>query len=523
VRGGFGVILLAALLTVCFFGCADGDVIRMDIEGPVENLDPQFATDPDSRMILGNLMEGLLVKGPDGELLPGAAKSWEVSADGLTYTFTLREDAAWEENEPLTARHFVFAFERIFNPKALSPFAEDYAVIEGGEEILAGEATLKRLGVSSPDGHTVIFKLRRPSAVFAELLAETPALPCNEEIYNEAKGRYGLAIEYVYSNGPFILSRWDNTRYLYLTPNPGYGGEYRALPGRVTLYIGREDPVGQFFAGNSDLVYLSGADISRAEEDAELIPLERTVWCVVFNGGRDAFRNALLRQALSLTADREALSQVLPANLTVTGVFAPPGMRAGALDYRDKAGYGYPLEYDPGRGKELYDRALDILELGRMPHTVFHIPESGRHGDYMKIITEGWRRTLGAEVVFEQRTGAELEEILRTGEYRMMLFPFTPAAGSPGVLLGAFGSNSGQNYFGYQNSRFDESLASAAAEETEEGAAERFREAEEQLLFDAGIIPLYFETGGEALAKGLTGVEVPQFGGQIRFWSAQKE
>lgn len=518
-------LLCAALLAGLCSGCSSGKIIRMDIAGPVENLDPQFATDPTARMILANLLEGLVVKGADGELRPGAAERWEVSDDGLTYTFTLRDDAHWEKGEAVTARHFAFAMERLFSPDAPSPFAADYAVIEGGEEILAGEAALKSLGVTAPDDRTVVFRLRRPSAVFLALLAATPAMPCHEETFEASRGRYGLELQYVYANGPFLLDRWDNTRYLYLTPNTHYRDGFTALPSRVTFYVGREDPLSQFEEGKSDLILLSAGDLEQLTEDkVRLMPMDRTVWCIVFNGGKDAFRNALLRQALAMTVDRNAYAAILEdhPNYTSTEVLVPPDMQVGGVFYRKAAGSRSPMAFDPGRGAELYRLALDTLEIGRLPQTVLHLPESGVHPDCMGVLQQNWQQYLDVHIVLEPNTNSQLEARLRSGDYRMMLMPFTPAAENPAVLLGAFRAGSAQNYFGYENTLFDRLVAEAQNEATAEGAVARCKAAEDLLLGDACVIPVYFETSSWALAEGVTGVEISAFGGQILFANADK-
>ena len=208
---------IAALVVVCvactllFAGCArySPAIIRVDISSPVHNLDPQFATDPTARMLIANLFEGLMVQDSDGQLRLGAAAGYSVSPDGLTYTFTLRDDLRWQDGSAVTSRDFVFAFRRIFSPHAPSPFAGEFLAITNAERVMAGEASHITLGVLARDPQTVIFILERPDPGFLASLAHTAAMPCNQSAFEQTMGRYGLAIGYLVSNGPFTLGRWN--------------------------------------------------------------------------------------------------------------------------------------------------------------------------------------------------------------------------------------------------------------------------------------------------------------------------
>ena len=167
----------AAALALCmvlgFTACGKKKApaaIRVDLSGRVNTLDPQYCSTALERCLLKNCMEGLLRRLPDGTMAEGCAENYSVSADGLRYTFTLRENLQWSDGEPLTAKDFVFAFQRIQQGSGSAAAREQFAAIAG---MAAGERG--SLGVAAPDDRTVIITLSRTDPLLPEKLAEPEA------------------------------------------------------------------------------------------------------------------------------------------------------------------------------------------------------------------------------------------------------------------------------------------------------------------------------------------------------------
>jgi oligopeptide transport system substrate-binding protein len=325
------------------------------------------------------------------------------------------------------------------------------------------------------------------------------------------------------SNGPFMLERWDNSRAIQLIPNQYYSEEFTALPERIIFYIGRDDPLDQFRSGNSDLILLSGLEAAQpAPGGTRLIPVEETVWCLVFNLRRDYFRNPLLRQAIAHSIDRSGYGGELPESLSVAERFVPPGMKVGGFSFGELAGGTTPLPFDEKEAEELYALALDVFEVFSLPTIALYYPDSDGHGQYLGIMQQGWQRRLNFHAALEANSPNQLEDRLASGDFRIMLMPFSPKGENPHALLGDFRSGDPRNYFGYVSGLFDDKLTLAADEETPELAISRFRIAEEVLLRDAAIIPLYYETSYYAAPDSITGLEISPFSGQILFAMAEK-
>ncbi|MEG1778283.1 MAG: ABC transporter substrate-binding protein, partial [Angelakisella sp.] len=217
--------LLSLTLTLSLLtGCAkEGSApLRMDIDGGVANLDPQFATDSAGCTIIANCFEGLLQKDSEGNIVAGAAESYKVSSDGLTYTFFLRSDAKWNDGETVVAEDFAFALGRLFHPQVPSPYAEEFLMIKNAPLILSGELPQTMLGVTAKNSETLEITLSEPSPLFTDKLTSTAAMPCNEKFFTQTRARYGLEEGYLKFNGAYRVSHWDNSKYIEMSPNKHY-------------------------------------------------------------------------------------------------------------------------------------------------------------------------------------------------------------------------------------------------------------------------------------------------------------
>lgn len=213
----------AALAMLSFCACggeddgADGEFYAVISDNP-QNLDPQMAVDRQSMFVIRNTYALLMDTDGDGRLINGAAKSYSVSEDGLTYTFELREGLCWfgmngTDGVPLTAYDYEYAFRRIFDADTHSPYAELFSCIKNSRAVYGGAKDKSELGVSAVDEHTLVIELEYPDCDFLKLMSHTAAAPCNEEIFLSTRGRYGLSAADTYSCGAFYISDWNFDPY----------------------------------------------------------------------------------------------------------------------------------------------------------------------------------------------------------------------------------------------------------------------------------------------------------------------
>ena len=317
----------------------------------VMSLDTDLATDGDSFEVIADCIDGLMQMDADGAAVPGLAESYDLSDDGCTYTFHLR-DAQWSNGTPVTANDFVFAWRRICqNAGEYAYMMDEIGNIKGAAAIIAGEQSdTTTLAVNATDDKTLVVELEVPVSFFPSLMYFPTFYPINEEFYTSLEdGTYGTSPDTFLSCGAFQLEDYlPGTASLSVKKNEGYWDAARIqLPGITYQVVGSSDSaLTAFKNGSLDVVMISGSQVAAAEEDAELSQnLKVTgagyMWYLSFSqteknaqGGMLANQN--LRLAISNSLDRESLvdNYVMDGSLaTYTAV--PPQFAASATTGED--------------------------------------------------------------------------------------------------------------------------------------------------------------------------------------------
>ena len=513
---------------LCFFlllsGCSgqsQNNISRYDIPAPIANLDPQYAMESSAHMIIRNLYEGLLIQAPDGTLHPGAAESWNISGDGLTYTFTLRDGLVWPDKEstPITAQDFQFAFERMFNPSSPSPYAMNYSAIQNAGKILAGQEALSSLGVQSRD-NTLTFSLDRPDPQLLQRLSEPPAMPCSRSFFNECRGRYGLEKNYVLGNGPFRISGWNNQKSILLRRNEQYLSELPAVAEGVDFYIAREEPAKLLEDGKADLAEVDSVEVANlSRKGMNIFPYNKSVWCIALRADDPVWKMVLLRQALAISLDRSVMEESLSYGFAVTDNLVTTELLLADQPYDSFKKTVRSPEYNYANAVSYFSDGLSALDLPKMPATEILIPDDDMHVLLIGHVQRAWQRGLGFFPNIRRLDEATLESRFYSGDYQIMLIPITTSSSQVSDMLAGFLSEN--SFGGYRNIFYDSFYRDAALAPTLPEAAIGYAHAQSQLLFDAALIPLYRETGYYALSPGWEGFWIYPQNGCVYFKYAQ--
>lgn len=283
----FSVFLTLALIMTAFSGCKesyqDAIIYFEACEKPI-SLDPQTASSDTELAIVKNIYEGLLRKNSSGSIVNGVAKSF--TFNNLTYTFKLKDDVLWSNQEPLTAHDFVFAFRRAVSPETISPFASRLFCIKNAEKIRSGKATPSSLGVYATNDYTLVIKLEREDTNFEETLTTSVAMPCNEKFFKETQGKYALSSETTISNGSYYLRKWSDDPFgIRLYKYKDYAGSFEAKNSAV--YITRtqeETPLERLKENSADIAFIDASLVDEAKEnDIKTINYENICWVMTFN------------------------------------------------------------------------------------------------------------------------------------------------------------------------------------------------------------------------------------------------
>lgn len=526
----FLTVVLIFSMTACGSDSSVGKVISYDIPAPVKNLDPQFATSETARMIISNTFEGLFQQMPSGKIENCLAQSYEVSTDQLTYTFHLRDDSVWSNGDSVTAYDFEFALRRMFDSAAFSPFADQFITIRNAQQILSGGANQTALGVTAPDRKTLIIRLERPDNLLPEHLASSYAMPCNQKFFRSTSARYGLTIENLIFNGPFVVRVWNDGDIISLRRNKTYPNAESVIAGGANLLIPSlnkdqiSDPIARFLSGETDACKIDYNALPKAlDQKGTCASFEDTVWVMVLNCENPSLANPDIRRALSYTVDRTLFAQYLPGNLHTTSMLIPPAVSFMGSSYREKAGSVSPILPSPEIGKQYFDNGLAALGLTQLPLKEVLVSDENSMPLLTGFVQQSWQKHLGLYTGLTKLSREDLLARLGSGDFEAAVLPLSASYSSPDAILSMFRSDSAQNYAHYRSDQFDSILQSIAAMDSGEDQATAYMQAEQQLLEECVVIPLFFETSYYAMAKGVSDIEFSPFLPGIYFKNARKK
>jgi oligopeptide transport system substrate-binding protein len=501
-RLGVVALLLSSALAGAGGAGAQEQVFRINNLVEPESLDPGMVTGVPEHRIVSNLFEGLTATDPkDLSPQPGMARSWTVSKDGLVYTFQLR-DATWTDGRKVTAHDFVYAWERVLNPKSGAKYAQQLYYLKNGEEYNRGKVTdFAQVGVKALDDRTLQATLRCPTAYFLDLTSFYTLYPVPRWAI-EAHGKDWVKPGKIVSNGAFRLASWVPQRELTLEKNPAYW-DAGAIRLQRAVFIPTDDvntAYKQFLAGESDWIpSVPPAQIESAQKRPEFYasPYLGTYY-FRFNVTRAPTSDVRVRKALSMAVDREALTRFVTKAGEVASSSFVPAMRgyegARGLPFDPAAARKLLAEagYPGGKGFPRVELLYNTLELHRV---------------ITQAIQQMWKEHLGIEVelvnvewkVYLSRQSKLDFQIARAG--------WIGDYPDPNTFLDLWIGGGGNNQTGWSVKRYDELIARAGCGTPD--PKERMKllaEAERILVQDeVPIMPLFTYVNKGMLSRKVKG------------------
>ena len=523
------MMLLACVVTA---SADDASYLGVMLGTNVMSLDTNLATDGDSFEVIADCIDGLMQMDKDGAAVPALAESYDVSDDGLTYTFHLR-DAKWNNGTAVTANDFVFAWQRI--AKEAGEYAymlDEIGNIKGAAEIISGsEADLTTLAVSAPDDKTFVVELNVPVSFFPSLMYFPTFYPINEEFYNSlADGTYGTSPETFLSNGAFVLESYTpGTANLSVKKNPDYWDADRVkLAGINYQVVGSSDNALTAFRNKTlDVVMVSGNQVDAAKKDAALSEnLKVTgagyMWYLSFsqtekNAQGGMLANANLRLAISNAIDRENLvdNYVMDGSLaTYTAVppqFAASSTTGDDFSANQDAFIDY-VGYNPEKAAEYLEAAKAELGQDSFSFTMIY---GNNEGDEVQKVAQAIKEDVedalpGVEINLQSMTKAERLDKMQNDNYDIALTRWGPDYADPMTYLGMWVTNNSNNYGFWSNAEFDQLIAdctTGAYISDYDARWEAMFKAETLVMQEAVIAPLYTKANANLITAGVEGID----------------
>ena len=477
-------------------------ILRTNNHSEPSSLDPALAKGTHESWVLQHAFTGLMGYDENGELIPAMAESYNQSDDGLSYTFTLKDDIKWSNGDPVTAGDFEYAWKRVVDPKLGSDYAyqiSDYIV--GAEEYLNGEGSVDDIGVNAIDDKTLEVKLKKPSPYFLGLTAFYTLYPVNQSVAeaNPDWAKDPSNTEYV-SNGPFKVTAWDHNEKISLRKNPEWFRADEVKLDGIDLDIIEEKNTQytKYQGGEYDFITnppTAVVDKLLKEEDSELvIGGDVGTYYYQFNNKEKPFNNAKVRNALSMAIDRKAIVE----NITKGGQIPAEGMIPfGFLDENGKEfreRNGNLIKEDAKAAKDLLEEGLK--EEGMKPEdlngTVILFNTDESHKNIAQAIQQMWKQAFGIDFQLENAEFKVVIDRRVAGDYKIARAGWTGDYLDPNTMLDIMMTNNGNNDVFYSNEEYDKLMAEAGDSADNEFRFEKMAEAEKILIEDMGIAPIYF-------------------------------
>ena len=481
-----------------------------------ETLDPALNAAVDGGNTLITIEEPLLIIDENNEVKPGQAESYEVSDDGLTWTFHMRDGLKWSDGSDLTAADFEYSFKRLASPDTAAPYAETVVgMIDGYQDAIGnpdadGNTTTDpdwdALNVhASEDGKTLTVQLSYPCSYFDKLASFVATSPVQQATVEANGDAWCTEPDTYVCNGPYMITEWTPSERIVLSKNPYYVGGWdssKIVSDTITLLL-LEDSSASYAAYNSGEAQLVKdvptdeiPSLTRAEDGGDFYLDEiMGTYYISLNDQEEPFTDVRVRKALSLAIDRDYV-----ANTIMQGIYTPatalvgPGIVDENGYFMDNANGGEPYISDDYAANLEEAKSL-LAEAGYpdgegFPTITYSANDSGYHIPVAEYLQQAWGE-LGITMNIDKVEWSSFIPMRRAGDYDISRNGWSMDYNDPSNMLELFTTNNGNNDGKYANPEFDQVIEdSRVADKTTH--FEKLHEAEDILMNDAACIPVAY-------------------------------
>lgn len=498
-------------------GTEEGGVnLAVQIGPDPETLDPALNSAIDGANMVINAFETLMTFDADSNIVGGQAESFEVSDDGLTYTFHLRDGLKWSDGSDLTAEDFVYSFKRMANPLTAAPYAYDMlCTVKGYDDILAlGEtateeetlAAVEKLAVSAPDAKTFVVELANPCVYYDKLVAHASLSPVKKDVVEANGDEWAINPATYIGNGPLRMTEWVPGSYIIYEKNPYYWNADKVTVNTVKFAL-MEDSNASYSAfktgelqmikdvPSEEVPTLNGTDEFHKD------PIMGTYY-ISFNLEKEPFDNQKVREALSLAIDRKYLAETVtqgtysPAtNFVGPGISdVEPGSSFEEVTRANNGGDFFQVENyeaDLEKAKELLAEAGYPNGEG-FPTIEYMTNEAKYHKPIAEYLQSAWKE-LGINMDIKIVEWSTFTPTRRNGDFEIARNGWVYDFDDPSNMLNLFETNNGNNDGKYSSPEYDALIAKARGTADKEEHFKLLHEAENLILKDSAMAPVAYE------------------------------
>ncbi|MBN8951254.1 MULTISPECIES: peptide ABC transporter substrate-binding protein [unclassified Rhizobium] len=500
--------IAAAFVSTILSVSAHAATLNIHNGGDPTSLDPQKISGDWENRIDGDIFEGLVTEDPKDNPIPGQAASWTISPDQKVYTFKLRDGIKWSDGQPVTAQDFVFAFQRLMDPKTAAQYAYLQYTIHNAEKINKGEIKdLTQLGVKAIDDKTLEITLENPTPYFLNALMHYTAYPLPKHVV-EAKGDQWVKIGNIVTNGPYKPTEWVPGSHVSMVKSDQYYDAKDVKIDKVNYYTLEDQAAAlkRYRAGEFDILTSFPADQydwiqKNLPGQAHVVPFLGTYYYVM-NATKPPFNDKRVRQALSMAVNREVIGpKILGTGELPMYSWVPPGT----------ANYGEPayVSWKDEPYKQKVEEAKKLLkEAGFGPdHPLkaqLRYNTNDNHKRIAVAIAAMWK-PLGVDIeLYNTETKVHYDEMQR-GEVQIGRAGWLADYNDPINFLNLLSTGVEMNYGRWSNKDYDALIKQGNEEIDLKKRAEIYKKAEQLALDDSAAIPIYYYVSQNIVAPKVQG------------------
>ena len=529
------LLLLSAVMVITLFTACGSDKggtkpIVYNMGATPKTIDPQLNSAVEAGSVIVHCFEGLTRKDAEGRIIPGIAEKWEMNEDGTKFTFYLR-DAKWSDGKPVTADDFVYAWRRAVDPESECEYAYQLWYIKNGEAITNGEMSPEELGVKALDEKTLEVELEAPCSYFLQLTSFPTLFPVRQDVIEEHGEGWANDPETYITNGPMVVTEFVVNEKIVMKKSDTYWDKNSIKADELvfTMIDDQASELSAFEAGEIDFAdSIPAEEIPRLYEEGKLIikpQLGTYFFCL--NVEKEPLNDPKVRKALALAIDRQYIIDHAAKNFAIPAyAWVPPGMPdvEEGTDFREVGGnyIGENFDQNVAEAKKLMEEAGFPNGEGFPELTLLYNDGAG-HKAIAEAVQDMWKNNLGINIKLDSQEWAVFQETRNQGNYEIARHGWIGDYLDPMTMLDMWISSSGQNDSRWKNSEYDELIDLAKKSGDQKERMEAMHKAEEIIMTEMPIIPVYYYTDTYLINPDIEGFVYDPLGFKVFLYATKKQ
>ncbi|MFX0548067.1 peptide ABC transporter substrate-binding protein [Hathewaya histolytica] len=497
-----------------------------------DTLDPNLSSSDTAWRPQGFLYEGLTRYTPTedglGKIDPGVAEKWNMSKDGLKYTFNIRKDAKWSDGKRLTAKDFEYSWKRAVDPKNGAPYQALFnGIVKNATEVGKNKKSIDELGIKAIDDYTFEVTLEKPCGYFMELTYFPVLKPVRKDVIDKHGKKYGTEADTIVGNGAYTLKEWTNKNKMAFVKNENYWDKENVFLSTMNWKIIRDENARMqaYQTGEIDSVFVvDGQWIEKFKQDTESIydnTVGNSLDYFILNFKNKYFANEKIRKAMAISFSREGFIDVVANGLgKATYGLIPDSITMGGTPYTKLVDNKFIKKImdqnkDP---KKLFMEGLKEVggeqDPNKLTFRIYTRGTSEQDKQEAEYYSQQWKENLGINIKLEQMDYNIMYKKIEAGDFDIGLAGWSADWNDPSAYLDNHNSDTGYyKTVGWVNKKFNTALLKAKETMDMNERAKLYGEAEKILIYDdTAIIPIYFGMTSTFRKKYIKNYKTGSFG-----------